>query len=176
MRWPIWVTVVSLAVAPAALAAKPKRATRFAELANRCFTVAGKGFPGDRFYVKPTGIGTMMLSDTAGRLLSADGTGRVDRIATPGKAAELSAHRARGRTFLLRATDDGRELGRFSFTRARGCRPYPEAGLDAKGKPRFGKLRDGTVFGFADAHLHVTADLRAGGAVISGKSFDEFGV
>ncbi len=32
------------------------------------------------------------------------------------------------------------------------------------------------VFGYTDAHLHVVADLRAGGQVISGESFNRFGV
>ena len=38
------------------------------------------------------------------------------------------------------------------------------------------KNRDGTVFGFADTHLHITANLRAGGRVISGEPFDRFGI
>ncbi len=30
--------------------------------------------------------------------------------------------------------------------------------------------------GFADVHLHITANLRAGGAVIYGEPFDRFGI
>jgi len=32
------------------------------------------------------------------------------------------------------------------------------------------------VFGFVDAHLHITAFMRAGGLVISGEPFDRFGI
>ncbi|HEX6713537.1 MAG TPA: membrane dipeptidase, partial [Thermoleophilaceae bacterium] len=62
------------------------------------------------------------------------------------------------------------------FKRARGCSPYPEAALGTKGKTFKGTRRDGTVLGFADPHIHVTSDLRAGGMVISGESFDKLGI
>jgi microsomal dipeptidase-like Zn-dependent dipeptidase len=35
--------------------------------------------------------------------------------------------------------------------------------------------RDGSVLGFADDHVHITANLRAGGRVISGEPFDRRG-
>jgi microsomal dipeptidase-like Zn-dependent dipeptidase len=65
---------------------------------------------------------------------------------------------------------------RQRFKRARGCTPYPEAELGTKGKTFKGKTRNGTVLGFADPHIHVTADLRAGGLVISGETFNKFGI
>ena len=51
-----------------------------------------------------------------------------------------------------------------------------EAQVGASGRPFKGINRDGTVSGFADAHLHITADLRAGGQVISGEAFDPRGI
>ena len=62
------------------------------------------------------------------------------------------------------------------FRRARGCTPYPEASLGVRGKTFKGRRRDGTVLGYADPHMHVTANLRAGGLVISGETFNRFGV
>lgn len=62
------------------------------------------------------------------------------------------------------------------FQRARGCTPFPEASLGTSGHTFKGTRRDGTVLGFADPHVHVTADLRAGGLVISGDSFNPRGV
>ena len=50
----------------------------------------------------------------------------------------------------------------------------PTAG--ATGKPFKGTNANGTVRGFADLHLHITADMRAGGAVISGRAFHPDGV
>ena len=65
----------------------------------------------------------------------------------------------------------------FRLVTARGCRPYPEAGPGATGRPFRGANPDGTVFGFADTHLHITADLRAGGRVdLTAKPFDRFGI
>ena len=64
----------------------------------------------------------------------------------------------------------------FRFVRAGGCKPYPEAKVGATGPAFRGTNRDGTVFGFSDIHLHVTSDLRAGGQVIYGGSFDRFGI
>ncbi len=53
---------------------------------------------------------------------------------------------------------------------------FPEAGLDARGRPVHGHDATARVFGFVDAHLHITAFMRAGGLVISGEPFDRFGI
>ncbi len=83
--------------------------------------------------------------------------------------------------FELSASEDGalrfRKLGTvFRLVSAKGCTPYPEAGPGATGRPFRGTNPDGTVFGFADTHLHITANLRAGGRVIHGEPFDRFGI
>ncbi|HKP88614.1 MAG TPA: hypothetical protein VJT75_01450, partial [Thermoleophilaceae bacterium] len=65
---------------------------------------------------------------------------------------------------------------RFAFVRARGCRRFPEAAVGVRGRGFRGTLRDGTVLGYADPHLHVTSDLRAGGRVIYGGNFHRFGI
>jgi microsomal dipeptidase-like Zn-dependent dipeptidase len=46
----------------------------------------------------------------------------------------------------------------------------------ATGKPLKGTNPNGTVSGFADLHLHITADQRAGGAVVYGEPFDPNGI
>ena len=109
---------------------------------------------GERLYVKPTTLTTFMLYDRSGKLLTPAGK----RVDAPSVDAEWSARRA------------------GKLIRARGCRPYPEASLGAKGRTFKGRRRDGSVLGWADPHVHVTSDLRGGGLVISGKSFDRFGI
>src|SRR3954447_2399352 len=52
----------------------------------------------------------------------------------------------------------------------------PEPGTGAAGRSFSGTARDGTLLGFADDHVHLTANLRAGGRVISGEPFDPRGV
>jgi microsomal dipeptidase-like Zn-dependent dipeptidase len=147
------------------------------------------------FYLKPTGLGTYMLQDRSGKLMTADGSGGVGRGSAPGPAAEWRPAPLRKRRFAIASTVDGRQLavrssgdltlvaaasagrsGTFAFVRAHRCTPFPEAELGARGKTFRGRLRDGTVYGFADMHLHMTADMRAGGNVIYGESFDRFGI
>jgi microsomal dipeptidase-like Zn-dependent dipeptidase len=58
---------------------------------------------------------------------------------------------------------------------ARAAGP-PEPSTGATGRTFSGTARDGSVLGFADDHVHITANLRAGGRVISGEPFDPHGV
>jgi microsomal dipeptidase-like Zn-dependent dipeptidase len=165
---------------------------------------AGQGYGADQptrasataFYMKPTGLGTYLLYDEDGGLLGVDvGTGGIVRAQTPGKRSEWALVRVSPRRFRLESTLISQQLavapaggrliltsggkGRsrlFDFAPARHCRRFPEANLDASGRPFAGTNPDGTVFGFVDAHLHITADMRAGGGVISGRSFSRFGI
>jgi microsomal dipeptidase-like Zn-dependent dipeptidase len=152
------VALLALALAFAAPAAA-------APLANHCFKVGSLG----RFYLKPTRLGGhFMLLGADGKLKGAD---------APGPAAEWTIKRDRRGRFTIRATQSGRVLAkRLRLTRARGCRAFPEANVGATGRPKRATRRDGSVIGFADAHLHVPAALRAGGLVVSGENFNRFGI
>lgn len=145
-------------------------------LANRCVSIQ----PGGRHvFLKPTGIGTYMLYGVDRRLVSVGADGAVTTTDTPGPAAEWRISRAGRGRFRVRSTaSTGVSLGTGAVTvhRARGCHPYPEASLGATGKTFKGRRRDGTVLGWADPHIHVTADERAGGLVISGQTFNRFGI
>ncbi len=152
-------------------------------------TARGAG-EAERFWLKPTTVEfTYMLSDSDARLMAAEGR-RVTASSTPGHGAEWTAIAVgrepsaliHGRRSLELAGKGGRVRlartggGDFRFVAARGCRPYPEAGPGATGRPFRGTESGDTVFGFADTHLHITADLRAGGRVIHGEAFDRFGI
>jgi microsomal dipeptidase-like Zn-dependent dipeptidase len=147
------------------------------------------------FYLKPTRLGAYLLYDQDGRLMSALRSRAVGRAGAPGTSTEWAPARASARALTITATATRRQLapgpsGRlvlaaagepgarrlFRFTPDRGCRRYPEARVGAAGKPFAHTNPDGTVFGFADAHLHITADMRAGGRVIHGASFARFGI
>jgi microsomal dipeptidase-like Zn-dependent dipeptidase len=146
-----------------------------------------------RLYLKPTGLGTYLLYDAGDRLMTAAGGSTVTRGTAPAPPAEWAiAPRRRGR-YAIRSVANGRHLAferrtralvtrpgpkapLFRVRRARGCHSYPEAALGARGRTARGTRRDGSLIGFADAHLHVTADLRGGGLVISGESFSRFGI
>lgn len=163
-----------------------------ASLANGCFTIAGAGGP---LHFKPTGPGTYLLHDGGGRLLGVR-AGALVRLAgaeDAGPAAEWSVRRTGGRTVAVRATATRRSLAvgargdlilasagdgprRLALAAARGCRRFPEAEVGATGTSPPRRARGGPVVGFADTHLHLTADLRAGGRVIHGTAFHRFGI
>ena len=145
-------------------------------------------------YFKPTGLGTYMIQDRDGKLVSIAGDGSaVGRGTAPGPPAEWALVASGGGSYGLRSTVGGRWLdveaggtvgtaaaadtsARFRLESTTGCRPYPELPVSASGRPSPGLNPDGTVFGWADPHLHITADERAGGLVLSGEGFDRFGV
>ena len=159
--------------------------------AYRADAPVGRATP---FFLEPTGLGTYLVADTAGQLLGVATGAQTTRLATPGPPAEWRARLAGG-AVTLQATSSGRHLAvaaggdlitvaagsppgaqRFAFATAHGCRAYPEAGLDATGRPFRAGGRHGPLFGFADAHVHITADLRAGGSVLYGETYDRFGI
>jgi hypothetical protein len=161
-----------------ALLANCAAAAASTPLGNRCVELR----PGGRFYLKPTGLNTFMLLGQDGKLLSTGGP-----TATPGPKTEWRVDAGLGRAsgsgaVSIRSTArGGRRLSlggatAFHVAGASGCATFPEADVSAAGTPFKGRLRNGTVFGFVDAHLHITAFMRAGGLVISGEPFDRFGI
>jgi microsomal dipeptidase-like Zn-dependent dipeptidase len=161
--------VVLLALAAAVLTVPAPAAGALqsvGSLAHRCVTLSGQG----PFFVQPAGLRSALLLDARGRLRGVAGA-RVVVMGGPAQAGRRGiwrVRRARGSTF---AFADGGVTRRWRVAAARGCRRFPEAGLQAHGRPFRGSLR-----GWADTHVHVTANLRAGGRVISGEPFDRAGV
>jgi microsomal dipeptidase-like Zn-dependent dipeptidase len=149
--------------------------------------------PATTFSFKATGLGTFLVMDGGGQLVGEPGGKAVVRNGGPetaGPADEWAPTRVAPNTFTLRSTASGKRLAtgsggalalattgaKLRLTKAGTCRRVPEAGVDATGKAPKPTNADGTIDGFADTHLHITADMRAGGSVIAGKPFDRFGV
>jgi microsomal dipeptidase-like Zn-dependent dipeptidase len=182
-------------VGPAQAATAADRAAVYA-LADGCYSVAAEhgGTPVGTFSFKATGLGTFLLMDTGGQLLGVQpGSGAVGPAGgaeAAGPRAEWAPSRTGRRAFTLRSAATGRRLSigaaggpvlapsgtPLRFMPATGCHAVPEAEVGATGKPARSTNADGTVNGFADTHLHITADMRAGGMVIGGEPFDRFGV
>src|SRR5689334_7015968 len=148
-------------VALAALAAQPAAAAPLRP-ANRCLTLAFAGGTAGPFYFKATGLGRFMLGDKDGKVLAETAEHGTERAAEPGPAAEWAlgdgALRATASRRFLVLKDGvlgtGTSVVKITLRRASGCRAWPEASLGARGKPFRGKRKNGTVFGFADAHFH----------------------
>ena len=145
------------------------------------------------FFWKPSTLETYLPQDQMGRLLGVRAGGEVGRAESPGPATEWSVRRlGRGARLFFR---DGRQLAvtpsagltllgqraaglaaRFTLIPQQGCTPFPQADVGATGTPFSGTDRNGDVVGFADMHLHITTNQRAGGAVIYGEPFDPYGI
>jgi microsomal dipeptidase-like Zn-dependent dipeptidase len=145
------------------------------------------------FYFKPTALGIYMLQDRVGELLSAASGSAVTAAATPGPPAAWAISPSGAGTFALRSTSGAGWLtigpggvaqtssaaspnDRLRLVASHGCLPFPEAQVNVVGGARTALYPDGTVYGYADPHLHITAELRGGGDVISGENYDPFGV
>ncbi len=147
------------------------------------------------FFWKPSTLRSYLPQDQAQRLLSARPGGAVARDESPSPASEWAVAPSSTRAVALVSLGDGGQLGAtatgrltllgarsrsrerlFELVRDRGCTPFPEARVNATGRPFRGTNRKGDVFGFADMHLHITANQRAGGAVIYGEPFDRYGI
>ena len=89
-------------------------------------------------------------------------------------------------TLGLASPNDAGAASDFTLVPATGCSPYPEAGLDAEivgTRLRYWAEKDGgtgavgePVFGWVDAHAHVTAYEFIGGRINYGAPFHRFGV
>lgn len=74
----------------------------------------------------------------------------------------------------LHGSADG--LDEFTLVESDGCASFPEIGVSANGETFKGTNDDGTVFGIADTHIHISAYEFLGGRVNYGVPFHRFGV
>jgi microsomal dipeptidase-like Zn-dependent dipeptidase len=73
-------------------------------------------------------------------------------------------------------TAAGLTPNKFDFPPAGQCTPYPEAELNATGTPFSGTNPDGTVFGYAETHMHIAGSEALGGQIGYGRPFHKFGI
>jgi microsomal dipeptidase-like Zn-dependent dipeptidase len=153
------------------------------------------------FYLKPTGLGTFLVFDRRAGLLSvtsASGSDSVGRALMPGQSTEWTVAHLKGSDFVMTSTSNHLALAdskssrtlelirpgarraprseRFKFAIDRGCLDYPEAQVGAFGNTFKGASHNGKLLGWADLHVHITANLRAGGEVVYGEAFDRYGI
>lgn len=143
------------------------------------------------FSLQATGLGRYLLYDTGRSVLASDGSGATSRAATPDASAVWAPEQISRRGLVLRSVASQQALvvaadgtlrtapgggTRLALVPEHGCAAFPEAEVGASGQPFRGTLPDGTVFGLADAHVHITADLRAGGRTLHGQAFSPYGI
>lgn len=111
--------------------------------------------------------------------------GMVQMSAAPSDAAEWlveEAGRGAADGFRIRNAVSGQSLegsetgASFDVVPRTGCRPYPEAELNASGTPFKGRNPDGSVFGYAETHMHLGGSEALGGRIGYGRPFHKFGI
>jgi hypothetical protein len=175
-----------------------KKPTRFS-LAGGCYglrsvssgsLVAGAG----QIRMQATTLGSYLLYRPDRTVLAAQEDGSVAPAGQPSPAADWRVAKAGRRKFtlspasapesLLRVGPDGslslssaEDLPtRFRFARSRGCAVYPEAELNATGKPKRGKTRYGAVGGFLEGHNHWMTYEIFGGDFRCGRPWHPYGI
>lgn len=148
------------------------------------------------FWLRPTDLAGFLLFDAEGEYLSAAGndTGSpvsAQSVAGPESQWALVASAAEAGLFRLQSKQDARWLSvssdgelrlsadtgsTFAVEPLAGCLPFPEAQLGASGTTFSGSQADGSVFGIADAHTHISAYQRLGGRFIHGDAFHPLGI
>lgn len=81
-----------------------------------------------------------------------------------------------GQTLAVALGDDAVGTA-FEFDAvSQACAEFPEAQLNATGTPFSGTNPDGTVFGYAETHMHLGGSEALGGQIGYGRPFHRFGI
>jgi len=148
------------------------------------------------FDLRPTGLARYLLYESRAELVAIGSGQSVTRVAGAGPRTEFApvASAADPGAFSLRSTASRRRLETgagsrlmttavaaarravFIFVSRSGCRPFPEAQVDATVHGAGVRTEHGKISGFIDDHVHVTGNMRSGGDVISGEPYDRFGI
>lgn len=178
-----WLDAISPADAAASAAAGGAATT--GQAAARPGDVLGLVTP-----LEPAGaaIGDAGAAIEAGGQTAADGATANRTLAMttrPSRGAEWRVEEVQGdaargfhltnhATAMRLAVADSGEV--FDFVPTAGCATYPEVQLNARGTPFKGTNADGTVFGYAETHMHLGGSEALGGRVGYGAPFFTFGI
>lgn len=162
-----------------------------AKTAGGYAATAGDVDGAEPFRMQATRLGSYLLYGRAGDLLATTDGGGVASIAldkaNPG--ADFVIDRTPDRTAFTLISQNGKGLATgsadalttgaaapFTFVPATGCADFPEAELNAVGRPLKGKTPYGATRGLIDAHMHMMAYEFLGGSIHCGKPWDAYGV
>jgi microsomal dipeptidase-like Zn-dependent dipeptidase len=181
MRWVRATVLVALALlaAPAASwAAKPQ--TRYS-LVHGCYALTaanGKTVTGaEHVRMQATALGSYLLYRPDGTFLAAQADGSVAPASAPSPAADWVVKPAGGGRFTLTPRSGGKAvLSSIRFVPASGCAVFPEAALDASGKPAKGDTSFGKVGGLVEGHMHWMTYEYLGGKFHCGRPWHPYGI
>ena len=152
------------------------------------YTVSGVG---DLLEITPAVAPPSELVNTLGDLVVSLGGTLSGVLVSGSRSLVMQSHPVEGAEWTLREDGDaflvdntltgtGLQVEggatRFRFAPAQGCSPFPEAELNAEGTPFSGTLPDGSVFGYAETHMHLGGTEMFGGKLGYGRPFHKFGI
>src|SRR4051812_31465943 len=147
-------------------------------LANGCWTAtdAASGKPvAEKVFMKATALGSYLLY-TKDRKYLAAGDGGLAPADAPSPAADFVVADAGGAAFTLAPKATKAVAATVKFTPATGCAAFPEAPLNATGRPFKGATSYGAVRGIVEGHNHWMAFGSFGARFRCGKPWDAYGI
>lgn len=183
----------------AAAAVRAAPVDRYA-MANACFALREAAGPGHlrvagsaissvqrldeatALFMKPTALGKYLFYTPDRRFLALAGDGSVSVADVPSDSVEWTIDQVTGGFSILSSTSAATAFtaaglqAPFQFVPVSGCTDYPEAQLNASGTPFKGRNADGTVFGYAETHMHLGGSEALGGRLGYGRPFHKFGI
>ena len=179
--WRLKGTGVALVLALAALTpvASVAAPTRYS-LANGCYALqdgAGKAIGGaEHVRMKATTLASYLLYLPDGKFLAAAEGGGMAPAAEPSPASDWRVQDAPGPAFTIAPASDEKRPLTVRFTPAEGCADYPEAPLNAAGRPAKGDVPFGRVGGFVEGHMHWMTYEYIGGNFHCGRPWHPYGI
>jgi hypothetical protein len=189
--------VLALSAAPAEAAKKPQ--TRYS-LVHGCYALSSKtGRPlagAKNIRMQATALGRYLLYRPDRTFIAAGDDGSVAPAAAPSPAAEwqvkragrglfrLTPQSAKDRALSVQGNGSGalkrpKQAGnaaKLRFKHTKKCATYPEAALDAKGKPRKNPTSFGKVGGIVEGHMHWMTFEFLGGRFHCGRPWHPYGI
>src|SRR3954468_10189632 len=167
----------ALLVASSSAQAAQRAPTRYS-LVHGCFALksGGKAIPGAAHVrMQATALGSYLLYRPDRTFLAAQ-DGPVSPAGEPSPAADWVVKKSKGVFTLTPKSGGGPVLKKVRFIRAKKCATYPEAALDASGKPARGPTAFGGVKGLVEGHMHWMTYEYLGGKFHCGRPWHPYGI
>src|SRR4051794_34278077 len=195
-RWLSTAAALALLALPAAADAAQ---TRYS-LVHGCYALSSAGgqplTSGTQVRMQATTLGRYLLYRPDRTFLAAQDDGSVAPASEPSPAADWSVRPAGNGLFTLAPQSAGDRVlavnsggagtlaapagagdaARIRFTPASGCATYPEAPLDATGRPSKGATSFGQVGGLVEGHMHWMTFEFLGGKFHCGRPWHPYGI
>ena len=172
--------VLALAVVAFALPASAGAATQTRySLVHGCYAISANGQPlagGEHSRMQATTLGRYLLYRPDGTFLSSQADGSAAPASQPSPAADWRVDQTAAAVFTLTPQSGGAALTGVRFSPTSGCADYPEASLDATGKPARSSISFGKVGGIVEGHMHWMTFEYLGGRFHCGKPWDPYGI